>query len=50
MVVWSEAIVELLRWRRERRRLAAGASLLVREAEVFLASMAGGPSPGPLRP
>ncbi len=41
MVVWSEAVVELLRWRSRRRQMAQAAVVLVAETEHYLASLAG---------
>ena len=50
--MWSEAVVELLRWRRQRKMVASAAAEVVRGAEAFLAavSTAGDAPPEPFAP
>lgn len=40
VVVWSEAVVELVRWRQQRRKVARAAADIVSGAEAFLAAAA----------
>jgi hypothetical protein len=42
-MLWTDGVVELLRWRRRDRAVAASARLLIEEAEAWLADMAGPP-------
>jgi hypothetical protein len=46
VVAWSEAIAELVKWRRERRLVAQQATELIAETEVFLALVGGQRPPG----
>ncbi len=40
VVLWSEAVVELLRWRKQRRAAARQAQGLIADIEAFLAASA----------
>ena len=45
-MIWTQGFVELLRWRHQRRLLAAQAALLVIECQRYLADEADGRAPG----
>ncbi len=49
-MLWTHGVVELVRWRRERRAVASSAARLVEETEAYLASRPvppGRPDPHP---
>jgi hypothetical protein len=49
-LIWTQGVIELFRWRRQRKAVAAQAAELVAEAEQFLAGLGTRPpSPEPPR-
>jgi hypothetical protein len=51
-MVWAQGVIELFRWRRQRKLVAAQAATLVTECEAFLATLPGNrpPPPRPTEP